>query len=177
MCLSSDTLNRRERHSFSWVSFYYFPMNVTAQLAWVMSYWMDFGNQHIHACIYTHMYIYTYIHIHTHTHTYTHVYMCVHVCAVCFHVYTRKGNIHQSTLQAQQENWCYPSCTCALFKHLCCQFWPFLGHTCFEKMNSGDSRVMIIASLSLTQIAISFSTNMLEDFYNIHLYMHVCLCA
>lgn len=80
MCLSSDTLNRRARHSFSWVSFYSFPMNITAQLSWVMSYWMDWESartcRYIH--IHVHIYIYTYIFIHSNTHMCT----CRHVKAI-----------------------------------------------------------------------------------------------
>lgn len=116
MCLSSDTLNGREggreRHSFSWVSFYSFPMNVTAQLSWVMSYGMDSGNQHVHVCIYTHT--------HTYTHIHSYMNMCVHVCVVCLRVHKRKRIIHQSTLKAQQENWCYPSCSWVLFTPSIC---------------------------------------------------------
>lgn len=83
MCLSSDTLTRRVRPSFSWVWFYSFPMNVTAQLSWVMSYWMDSGNQHVHVCTYTHIHIYTHLYIHA----YTHVHACTRTCSVLSYVY------------------------------------------------------------------------------------------
>lgn len=75
MCLSSDTLTRRVRPSFSWVWFYSFPMNVTAQLS-LGDELLDGLWESARTCLY----------IHTHTYIYTSIYSCLHTCT-CLYTY------------------------------------------------------------------------------------------